>query len=193
MEPINAALRFSGVRWTVAFLLSLVIGDLAVYFLSYPPDQLAQWPAEALNAVSKLIEATARGSLAVLALWFLWGIESRVLLSSHEFLGVLAKCVLSVVGAMQLVFASWALVDAAVLLWELPPQGAWCAVQSAARVVLAPFLIGLTPLAALEVYERFAAIAWLRRVTKTGRGAWGGWISAIELKKYCQPLPRRKR
>jgi hypothetical protein len=193
MEPINAALRFSGVRWAVALVLSLAIGLAVRYLLSYPPDHLAQWPGEALRAAAKLIEATDRALVAGVALWLYWALDGRDLVSSQPLISTLLIIVLSALGPTQTVLALAALVDAAALLQELPRPGAMCVAKTAVRVAIAPLVLGLMPLVALTLYDRFQSLPWLRRITQTGRGAWGGWIASIELKKYCQPLPRTKR
>jgi hypothetical protein len=193
MEAINAAWRFSGVRWTVAIVLSLVIGAAARFALDYPPDRLDDWPEEAVYAVARLIEMADRVQFAGAASWLLWAVIRRRAFDDPGLVHTIFLSVLTGIAVSQSLRSITLLTEGIGYLHELPRPGVLCVVHTAARIALTPLLIGSTPLVALALYDRFVAIAWLRRVTKTGRGAWGGWIASIELKKYCQPLPRTKR
>ncbi|QDV79077.1 hypothetical protein [Botrimarina mediterranea] len=190
-EALLAVCRYSGVRWAVAAALSVALGAVASAALAYPPAAVERWPDEALQATGALINGTHQLQQTALLLWAAvavgrWGAR---LWAPGLREGVVAM--LLVVAASQAVAAAHALQVGVVGLAGLSPEGKECVAWTVGRAGLAPMAISLTPLVALAVAERLVALWVLRRLLKTGRGAAGGWMSALELKQHCRPLPRR--
>jgi hypothetical protein len=190
-ETFRAACRYSGVRWAVATALSVAIGAAASAALGYPPAAIERWPEAALQTAGALMNGAHQSQQTALLLWAAlavqrWGARLRIpglrRAAVIALLVVAARQALTAASAFQLGWAGLA---------ALPPEGRECVVRTAARAGLAPLAISLIPLLALAVGERLAALWVLRRLLKTGRGAAGGWMSALELKKHCRPLPRR--
>lgn len=178
--------RYYGIRRYSALLFALPLAWLVrAATANEAPAGFYDWPYAAQRAAAHLVAGSYAAAYAAWVGVCLAGLR-QVLPLAWRRSSQIAAATLTGIGLAP---AVWLAIKAIAALAACPPSFALAALRSLVDAVGVPLLIGVAPLAAVEIDAWLRSRDWLMSLLLAGRGSFGSWAKAYAVRRFVRPTP----